>query len=363
MKRNPHLVFMTGGGTAGHIIPNLALAEELKKDGIVCEYLGRPYGMEAGIIKEAGMAFHPMNSGRLHRSFNSDTFLTPFRMIAGVFQGIFHILKYRPGAIFCKGGFMGWPAAVAGWLTYTPVVLHESDLTPGLANRLCAPFANRICTTFPETLKHLPEGKAVYTGTPIRASLTKGSREKGFELTGLDPAGKPVLMVVGGSLGAGALNEAVDQYYDLLRERFQILHLYGTDSHYKVSHREPGYCPIEYAKDELPDLFAMTDLVLSRAGSNAINEFLLLKMPNVLVPLPTENSRGDQILNAEQFEAQGFSYLLRQEDMSAETLMQALDTVYRKRDDYRKAMDVKAKNGTKEVAAVIRKQLKRAERR
>lgn len=353
---------MTGGGTAGHIIPNLALAEELKKDGIVCEYLGRPYGMEAGIIKEAGMAFHPMNSGRLHRSFDKDIFLTPFRMVQGVFQGIFHILKYRPGAIFCKGGFMGLPAAVAGWLTYTPVVLHESDLTPGLANRLSAPFANKVCVTFSQTLEHLPKGKAIYTGTPIRASLTEGSREKGFEITGLDPNGKPVLMVVGGSLGAGALNDTVDQYFDQLMERFQIIHLYGSYSDYEVTHHAKGYCPIEYAKDELPDLFAMTDLVLSRAGSNAINEFLLLKMPNILVPLPTENSRGDQILNAEQFEEQGFSYLLRQEDITEETLLKALETVYTHREDYRKAMDVKAKNGTKEVAAVIKKQLKKAER-
>ena len=352
---------MTGGGTAGHIFPNLALADELKKDGIACEYLGRPHGIEAGIVKETGMPFHNMNSGRLHRSFDLDLLRTPIRMGVGVFQGIYHILKHRPGAIFCKGGFMSWPAAVAGWLTYTPVILHESDLTPGLANKLCAPFANRLCVTFPETLKHLPEGKAVYTGTPIRESLTQGSREKGFELTGLDPNGKPVLMVVGGSLGAGALNDAVDQYFDLLMEHFQILHLYGSYSDYEVKHHAKGYFPLQFAKDELPDLFAMTDLVLSRAGSNAINEFLLLKMPNVLVPLPTENSRGDQILNAEQFEAQGFSYLLRQEDITEESLMKALETVYTNRERYRKAMDIKAKNGTKEVARIIKKQLKKSE--
>lgn len=355
-KRNNQLIFMTGGGSAGHIVPNLAIADELKKSGISCEYLGRPYGMEYDMVTGAGIPFLKMNSGRLHRSFSMDTLLTPFRVIQGTFQAVRWIRKKRPGAIFCKGGFMSLPLAAAGWLTKTPTVLHESDLTPGLANKLCGPFAEKICCTFEQTLEYLPKEKAVYTGTPIRAALLEGSRDKGFEMTGLkkpEEGGKPVLMIVGGSLGAGVLNEIVAKNLEELLTKFQMVHLYGVDEEKEPTPRE-GYYPLQYAGNELPDLFAMTDLVLSRAGANAINEFLMLKLPAVLVPLPVGVSRGDQVLNAKQFAASGFSYLLEQDRMNHDTLMEALDHVLTHAEEYKAAMNSdKAKNGTVELVRVI----------
>ena len=348
------LIFMAGGGTAGHINPNLALVEPLQKAGYRVEYLGQKNEMEYPLVTAAGLPFHEVASGRLHRSLNPDTLLTPFRIIKGVWQAIRAIRKEKPALIFCKGGFACVPVAIAGKLTGTKVILHESDLTPGLANKLCAPFASKICVTFEQTLQHLPKEKTVFTGTPIRASLKNGSREKGFELTGLDPAGKPVLMVVGGSQGAGALNDVVGDNLEALLADYQIVHLYGGGISGYVPKEAAGYFVLGYAKDEMADLFAMTDLVLSRAGANAINEFLLLQLPSILVPLPLTVSRGDQILNAQHFEEKGFSYVLPQEKLDLQSLQEALKYVQEHREEYLSAMGAStAKNGTAAVVKVI----------
>lgn len=357
MKRNDKLIFMAGGGTAGHVYPNMALLGPLKERGYEVHYLGKKKGLEYGIVTDAGLPFHQVDSERFFRYFTPRLLLTPPKVLWGIIQTVCLVLKYRPKMIMCKGGFGSLPPAVGGWLTRTPVVLHESDMTPGLANKLCMPFSRKLCVTFEDTVKHLPKEKAVYTGTPIRASLLTGDRRKGFELTGLDPEGKPVLMVVGGSSGAKALNDAVAEAKEQILQHFQIVHLYGgkqEDYEPPVSRPEEGYYAQDYARDELIDLFAMTDLVLSRAGANAINELLLLKKPNILVPLPLSASRGDQIVNAEYFEKQGFSYVLPQEQMDTKTLMEALLHVYDARDKYIEAMSSdKAKNGTEEVLKVI----------
>ena len=344
---NNKLIFMAGGGTAGHINPNLALVEPLQKVGYRVEYMGQKNEMEYPLVTAAGLPFHEVASGRLHRSLNPDTLLTPFRIVKA-------IRKEKPALIFCKGGFACVPVAIAGKLTGTKVILHESDLTPGLANKLCAPFASKICVTFEQTLQHLPKEKTVFTGTPIRASLKNGSREKGFELTGLDPAGKPVLMVVGGSQGAGALNDVIGDNLEALLADYQIVHLYGGEASGYVPKEAKGYFALGYAKEEMADLFAMTDLVLSRAGANAINEFLLLQLPSILVPLPLTVSRGDQILNAQHFEEKGFSYVLPQEKLDLQSLQSALTHVQEHRSEYLSAMGASAaKNGTTEVLKVI----------
>lgn len=356
MRRNEHLIFMAGGGTAGHVYPNMALVEPLKTQGYEIHYLGKKKGMEYGIVQSAGLPFHQVDSERFFRYFTPRLLLTPPRVLLGIFQTVGLILKYKPKMIFCKGGFGSLPPAIGGWLTHTPVVLHESDMTPGLANKLCMPFSRKLCVTFEGTLKHLPKNKAVYTGTPIRESLLEGDAAKGFQLTGLSPEGKPVLMVVGGSSGAKALNDALAASKEQVLAHFQIVHLYGSaqeDYTTPVSEPEKGYYAKDFAREELSDLFAMTDLVLSRAGANAINELLLLKKPHVLVPLPLSASRGDQIVNAEYFKEQGFSFVLPQEELTPESLLEALLTVRQDREKYIAAMANKAKNGTQEVLKVI----------
>lgn len=357
MTTNEKLIFMTGGGTAGHITPNLALRQALEKEGFQVEYLGRKDSMEYQLVTKAGIPFLTMNSGRINRSLEPklllETLLLPGRVIQGIFQAVRWIKKKHPALIFCKGGFVSFPAAVAGRLTKTPVVLHESDLTPGLANKMCIPFSNVLCTTFEETLQYLPKGKAVYTGSPIRQELSEGVKSRGFQLTGLNEDGKPVLLIVGGSQGAKAINDAVKESLPQILEKFQVVHLYGNKSGYEPPKVE-GYCPLAYAGEELKDLYAMADLILGRAGANSINEFLLLKIPSVLVPLPLDASRGDQILNAKNFEKNGFSFLLLQEEMSQETLLHALTTVYDHRQEYIAAMEGAGKNGVSEVVRVIK---------
>ncbi len=356
MKKRENLIFMTGGGTAGHITPNLALREPLEEAGFKVEYLGRKDSMEYQLVTKAGIPFLNMNSGRINRSLEPrlllETLGMPFRVLLGICQATRWILKKRPALIFCKGGFVSFPAAVAGRMTETPVVLHESDLTPGLANKMCIPYANVLCTTFEETLQYLPKGKGIYTGSPIRKELTEGDKHRGFALTGLKEDGLPVLMIVGGSQGAKAINDAIKENLTDILEHFQIVHLYGNKSGYEPPEAE-GYCPLAYAGEELKDLYAMADVILGRAGANSINEFVLLKIPSILVPLPLDASRGDQIVNAENFEKRGFSYLLRQEDMTKETLMKALLYVLEHKEEYKKAMEGTGKNGVKEVVRVI----------
>lgn len=353
------LIYMAGGGTAGHVNPNLALVEPLQKAGFQVEYLGQKDEIEYGLATEAGLVFHEVVSGRLNRGLNlwqnlRQNLPTPFRVVRGIGQAVRLIRRRRPALIFCKGGFASLPVAVGGWLLRVPVILHESDLTPGLANKLCAPFASRICVTFEETLRYMPRRKTRYTGTPIRASLQQGSREKGFALTGLDPAGLPVLLVVGGSQGAGALNDIVLQNLEALCRRYQIVHLYGGEQSGFTPPQHKGYYAMAYAKSEMADLFAITSVVLSRAGSNSINEFLLLRIPNILVPLPLTVSRGDQILNAKHFKEKGFSYVLPQEELTGKSLLSALDYVSAHRAEYQAAMGGKdAKNGTAEVLREI----------
>lgn len=345
---------MTGGGTAGHVMPNLALVKPLREKGYRIGYIGRKNSIEERLAKEAGLPFYHITAGRLHRDFNLENWISPWLNMKGIAEAFDIIRREKPAVIFCKGGFVSVPVAVAGHTAKVPVVLHESDMTPGLANKLCLPFADKVCVSFEETLAHVPTAKAVLTGTPIRQELTEGNRKEGYALTGLTP-GKPVVLVMGGSSGAAALNEVIGRASAELTKRYQIVHLCGRQQaeHCKP---HPGYCPLEYAGDELKHLYALADLIVSRAGANALAEILMLQKPNILIPLPKAVSRGDQILNALSFEKKGYSLVLPQEKLSKETLTAALERVQRCREKYVAAMAKSpGQNGTEAVAAAIEK--------
>ena len=346
------LVILTGGGTAGHVTPNLALVEPLRAKGFEVAYMGRENGMERGLAEGAGLPYFPIAAGRLHRYFDPENLINPFRNIKGMAQAVRILRREKPCVVFAKGGFVSVPVVMAARMAGIPVVLHECDYTPGLANKLCIPFAKTICTNFEETVAYLPKKKAVYTGTPIRAELSQGSRFEGYRLTGFTE-NKPVLLVMGGSTGAGALNEGVCAALDLLLERYQVLHLCGRGNREEALER-PGYFQLEYANQELPHLYAIADVMLSRAGANSLAEILMLKIPAILVPLPADVSRGDQILNAGAFEKRGYSYVLPQADITPERLVQAVDTVQEHRRDYITAMSGQyVKTGTEEVVRQI----------
>lgn len=332
-------VVLTGGGTAGHVIPNLALLPLLEREGCRVEYVGSEQGIERRLVAEKGIPFHAIKSGKLRRYLDVKNFIDPFRVAAGLFQAWSLLGRIRPAAVFSKGGFVTVPVVLAARARGIPVVLHESDMTPGLANRICIPFATRICAGFRETLEHLPKGKAVHTGTPIRAELFAGDRVRGALFLGLpEEGGKPLLLAIGGSLGSRALNRALREALPALSTRFRIAHVCGKGGLDPAMEGRPGYRQLEYIGKELPDVFAAADLILSRAGANALSEILALQKPNLLVPLPLSASRGDQILNAAAFAAAGYSKVLPEEDIRDGVLERELAAVIAASEAQRQAM-------------------------
>ena len=330
-------VILTGGGTAGHVTPNIALLPELKDRNYEVLYIGSYEGMEKGLIEDAGLPYVGISSGKLRRYFDWKNFSDPFRVIKGYFEAKKILKKEKPNAVFSKGGFVSVPVVLAAKALRIPAIIHESDITPGLANKIAMRGATKICCNFPETVKYLPADKAVLSGCPIRKELLTGSRDKALEFTGLS-GNKPILLIIGGSLGSVFVNNAVRGSLDELLKDFEIIHLCGKGNLDETLNNRAGYVQYEFISDELPDLFAAAEVVISRAGANAICELLALQKPNILVPLSLNASRGDQILNARSFESQGFSYVIEEEQVTAESLLSAVKDVYKDREKYKSAM-------------------------
>ena len=324
MKR----IVLTGGGTAGHVSPNQALIPLLLKEGWEIHYIGTKAGIERTLIEPMeGVTYHAVSSGKLRRYFDLKNFTDPFRVIAGVFQSFNIVRKLKPSIVFSKGGFVSVPVVVGAALCRVPVVMHESDITPGLANKLCKPFAKAVCTTFPECAKLLGS-KGLLTGTPLRSTIFSGEREKGLALVGFDGS-KPVLMMIGGSLGAQTVNAALREALPELTKKFDVLHVCGKGNRDEKLDAMPGYRQFEYLSAELPDAFACADIVLSRAGSNSLSELMALKKPMLLIPY--HSGRGDQVLNANSLKARGLAHVMIQSDMNAKSLTDALDALWEDR--------------------------------
>ncbi len=334
MKR----IILTGGGTAGHVTPNIALVPRLRELGYDIQYIGSYDGIEKKLIEELGIPYYGIASGKLRRYFDLKNFTDPFRVAKGFLQAKKLLKQLRPDIIFSKGGFVTVPVVQAAKGLHIPVVIHESDMTPGLANRLAIPAASKVCCNFPETVSHLPEGKAVMTGCPIRAELRRGNRLAGLKFCGFT-ADKPVLLVIGGSLGSVAVNNAIRAILPELLKTFQVVHLCGNGNLDESLSGTAGYVQYEYIKQELADLFALADIVVSRAGANAICELLELRKPNLLIPLSAAASRGDQILNARSFQKQGFSVVVEEEQLSPELLINQILDLYENRQRYIAAME------------------------
>ena len=332
-----HIV-LTGGGTAGHVTPNIALMGRLKEQGYQISYIGSYNGIEKTLIEELGIPYYGISSGKLRRYFDLKNFTDPFRVLKGFSEARKLLKQLKPDVIFSKGGFVTVPVVIAAGRLKIPAIIHESDMTPGLANKLCIPSAVKVCCNFPETKAHLPEGKAVVTGTPIRPELLQGDADKGRAFTGFTSE-KPVIMIIGGSLGAQAVNDAIRRILPELLKDFQVVHLCGKGKRDDSKNDLKGYVQYEYIESELADLFAMADIVISRAGANAICELQALKKPNLLIPLSANASRGDQILNARSFEKQGFSMVLEEEAITDEVLLKAVHDLYDHRETYRAAME------------------------
>lgn len=333
MKR----IILTGGGTAGHVTPNIALLPKLRELQYDIHYIGSYNGIEKELIEKQQIPYHGISSGKLRRYFSLKNFTDPFRVLKGFSEANRLIKTLKPDVIFSKGGFVSVPVVIAGKRNHVPVIIHESDMTPGLANRISIPSAYRVCCNFPETLKALPKDKAVLTGSPIRQELMTGDPEKARAFCGFKDE-KPVILVVGGSLGATAVNQAVRAILPELLKDFQVIHLCGKGKLDTSLNNLEGYVQFEYIQDELRHLFALSDIVISRAGANAICELLALQKPNLLIPLSASASRGDQILNARSFERQGFSKVLEEETLTNELLLDTVHELYDNRQQYVTAM-------------------------
>lgn len=353
---NPSIVF-TGGGTAGHVTPNLALIEELKHQGWDVEYVGSAAGIEKDMVQKMGIPFHAVSSGKLRRYFSVQNFLDPFKILLGIIQSFWLFHKVRPDVVFSKGGFVAFPVVVGAWLHRIPVIAHESDLSPGLANRLSFPFVNKICLTFPAAQKHFKNAeKTEVTGTPIRQQLFHGNKAKGLELCNFNDE-KPCLIAIGGSLGAGSINQSLRKALPQLLKEFQVIHLCGKGKVDPSLNTLKGYCQFEYANEELAHLFAAADMVISRAGANALYELLALGKAHILVPISSEVTRGDQIQNARYFEELGISTVIQDKALNAEVLVQAVQNLMlNKANIDGKIKALKIESATNKIVAIIKEQ-------
>jgi len=351
-------IVLTGGGTSGHVTPNIALLPALKREGFIIDYIGSRNGMEKELILKEGIPYHEISAGKLRRYFDLKNITDVFRVAGGLFQAYSILGKLKPSVVFSKGGFVSCPVVWAAWLRKIPVIIHESDMTPGLTNKLSIPFAKAVCYTFPETESHIKGGKGIRTGIPIREGLLQGDRRTGRKICGFKDL-KPVIMVIGGSLGSEKINSTVREILDKLLKDFNICHICGRGNIKEELKNKPGYMQFEYVNEEQPHLYAAADLVVSRAGATVLFELLALKKPNLLIPLSKAASRGDQILNAASFEKQGYSRVLSEEKLNGDSLFDAIYYLWRNKDLYTAAMmKNETDTGTSAVMKVIREHMK-----
>lgn len=325
-------IMFTGGGSAGHVTVNLALAPRFHEEDWELVYVGSVTGIEKELVRDQNIKYISIPTGKLRRYFDWRNFTDPWKVVTGTFRAYRAIRREKPNVLFSKGGFVSVPVVIGAWLNRIPIVIHESDLTPGLANRIATKFANTICTTFQESEKHLPTAKVHYVGPVIRDELKAGNAEKGKQFCAFEKQG-PILLVMGGSLGAKNINRVVRSCLDELTQDFNIVHLCGKNQvDATITRRD--YRQYEFLQRELPDVLAAADVVVSRAGSNSIFELLHLEKPMLLIPLTKAQSRGDQLLNARAFESLGYCKVLFEEEMSDDSLIHGVRDVYTNRLDF-----------------------------
>ncbi len=344
-------IVLTGGGTSGHVTPNIALIPALKRAGYLIHYIGSRDGIEKQLIEREGIPYHSISTGKLRRYFDSKNFTDAFRVLGGLRQAYSLLGKLKPAIVFSKGGFVSCPVVWAAWLRRIPAVIHESDMTPGLTNKLSIPFAKTVCYTFPESAPHIPAKKRIKTGIPIREELLAGDRLKGKRICGFTDE-KPVIMVIGGSQGSEKINGMIRSILTDLLKDFNVCHICGKGNIRQELENKKGYKQFEYISDEQPHIFALADLVVSRAGATVLFELLTLKKPNLLIPLSKAASRGDQILNAASFEKQGFSLVLQEESLNSAALLKSIIDLHSSAGKFTESM---AKNyNDNSIAAVIK---------
>lgn len=356
---NKYKIIMTGGGTAGHVTPNLALIPKLKEHGFEIKYIGSKDGIENEIITKNNIPFFGISCGKLRRYFDVKNFTDPFKIVKGIAQALIILSKEKPDVIFSKGGFVAVPVVVAASIKNIPVVAHESDMTPGLANKLSAPFCNKLCVTFRESLNFVKGNKGVLTGSPIRKEILQGDKSRGKKICGFND-NKEILFIMGGSLGSKLINEEIRKNLGRLLNDFNIIHICGKGNADENLKNRDGYKQFEYVSEELPDLMKAADYIISRAGANSIFEFLALKKPTLLIPLSKKASRGDQILNSKSFKKEGYSLMLEEEEIADNVLYNKILELKEKKEELISNMErSQVKNGVEAIVGVILNSIKK----
>lgn len=323
-------IILTGGGTAGHCTPHFAIIEKLKARYDNIYYIGSINGIEKRLVEEKNIPYHSISTTKLKRSLTLENLSLPFKFIKSVSEAKKLLLELKPDVVFSKGGFVGLPVTIASHKLKIPVVIHESDKTLGLANKLSSRFAKSVLTTFDDTCKNLKNG--VFVGAIIREELSSISKQSALKFYGLN-GNKPVLLITGGSLGARKINQAVLANLGELLSKFDVIHIVGKNNLSGV--KKEGYKEVEFT--DMKYAYATADICVSRAGSNTIFELLYLKIPTLLIPLPKDESRGDQLDNAEYFYQKGVMHRLFQEDLD-ERFLKSVFTLYDKRNSIKSKM-------------------------
>lgn len=325
-------IIFTGGGSAGHVIPNLVLIKKFQQENWDINYIGSQTGIEREIITKINIPYHSIATGKLRRYCSLQNFIDPFKIVFGIIQAFNLIRNLKPNVIFSKGGFVAFPVVIASWVNRIPVVIHEADLTIGLTNKLCFPFATKICISFPETIEQIKnKNKVIVTGIPIRKDFFYGDIKRGKDICGFTSS-KKILLVFGGSLGADPINKVIRELLPKIIEKFQVVHVCG-EGKIDLNYNYNDYKQFSYLYEDFPRILAAADLVISRSGANTIYELIVLHKPNILIPLTKTSSRGDQISNAEYCVRNGFSEMILQEQLTTDLLLQKIELVEKNSDN------------------------------
>lgn len=335
-------IAFTGGGTAGHVTPNIALMEKFRDLGWDMLYIGSSNGIERELVAQFDpqLPYYSISCEKLRRKFSFKTFLIPFKVPFGCLQACWYLLRNKVDVVFSKGGFVSLPVVIGAWLAGKPVIAHESDRSPGLANRIAFPFCRKICVTFATTQAYFRNStKVVITGNPIRKSFFQVDKDAIRNKYGVDQQ-QPLLLVFGGSMGAESINRIIRQHLPELLRYYQVIHVCGKGKLDPQFDSYNSYQQFEYIGDDFPGLLATADYVISRAGSNSIYELLILHKPHILIPLNNQATRGDQVENAEYFRQQNISTVLYEHEIDAHTLLFALSEL----DERREEIDLRINN-------------------
>lgn len=337
MNSKKRKVVLTGGGTVGHVMLNKLLIPDFINQDTEPVYIGSKDGIEKEIINSTCIRYREISSGKLRRYLSLENLKDMFKVLKGILDARKILKKEKPEFVFSKGGFVSVPVVLASKSLNIPVYIHESDLTPGLANKIAAKFATKIFVTFKKTMDLLPEGKTEYIGPVTRDDLVVGTEKTGYELTSFTHD-KPVLLIMGGSLGSQSINQFIRDNIDTLTQEMQLIHLCGYGNIDESLQGRKGYVQYEFVKDDLAHLMKISDFVVGRSGSNAIFEFLLNEKPMILIPLPLSQSRGDQIENASFFEEKGYAAVIHEENLTIQEFQNKIDSLQNNRSEIVKRM-------------------------